>query len=372
MKTNPPFRAEHVGSLLRPTQVKDARARFAEGILTAAELAMVEDDAIAGAIRQQESIGLRSVTDGEIRRATWFGDFLGALDGMTLISSVIRPKGDPTSPGKTIQIPTVTGKIAFSRHPMIEHFQFLQQSTKAMPKMTIPAPAMIVSALRDWRHVVNRDVYPDVREFYHDLAAAYRSAVRAFYDAGCRYLQFDDVNLAYLCDASKRTDLAARGDDPDAMLQTWVDVVNAAIAGRPADMTISTHICRGNFQSTWLADGDYAPVADTLFNRFDYDGYFLEYDTDRAGGFEPLRFVPRGKKLIVLGLITTKAGKLEDKDLVKARIEAATKFVDIDQLGLSPQCGFASTQEGNLITEDEQWAKLRSVVELAREVWTDA
>jgi 5-methyltetrahydropteroyltriglutamate--homocysteine methyltransferase len=373
MKARPPFRADHIGSLLRPRAVKDARARHAAGELTDEALGAVEDRAIEAVVAKQESLGLRSITDGEIRRGTWVGDFLQALDGVTAAPTTIDVKGaGPAGSGKRIKIPTVTGRIRFSGHPMIAHFEFLKARTRETPKITVPAPAMIVSALRDWRQVVSKTAYPEIGELYRDLAAAYRDAVRAFYDAGCRYLQFDDVNLAYLCDAGTRAKLEQRGDDPDAMLRTWAQVVNTAIADRPADMVIGTHVCRGNFRSTWMAEGDYEPIADVLFNEFDYDAYFLEYDTDRAGGFEPLRFVPTGKKTIVLGLLTTKTGAPESKDVVKSRIDAAAKFVDADRLCLSPQCGFASTEEGNVLTEDEQWAKLEQLVELSHEVWSDA
>jgi 5-methyltetrahydropteroyltriglutamate--homocysteine methyltransferase len=373
MKNTPPFRADHVGSLLRPAEIRRARAKLAEGQISADEFVAMEDQAVSRLIESQESVGLKSITDGEARRATWMGDFLQALDGTTIIETQIKPRtADKDAALNTIKIPTVTGRIGFSTHPMLEHFRFLKRHTKATPKMTIPAPAMIVSALRNWRDIVSADAYPEMQEFYSDLAVAYRDAVRAFYDAGCRYLQFDDVNLAYLCDPNSREQLKARGDDPDAMLQTWVSVVNSAIADRPDDMAITTHICRGNFRSKWLAEGDYEPIADALFNQFDYDGYFLEYDTDRAGSFEPLRFVPAGKKFIVLGLITTKSGVLEDRDAIKTRVDEAAKFVDIDRLCLSPQCGFASTEEGNLISEDEQWAKLEEVVTVAGQIWPDA
>jgi 5-methyltetrahydropteroyltriglutamate--homocysteine methyltransferase len=373
MKETPPFRADHVGSLLRPPEIQRARARLAEGKLTHEELVAEEDRAIRRVIAKQESLGLRAITDGELRRATWMGDFLYALEGTSVVTAELP--SDPQqggAPRKTIKIPTVTGKIGFTDHPMLEHFRFLRDHTKAMPKLSIPAPAMIVSALRDWRDIVSSDIYPDIGELYHDLGLAYRDAVRAFYDAGCRYLQFDDVNLAYLCDSVSREKLKSRGDDPDAMLGTWVDVVNTAISDRPADLVICTHICRGNFRSRWLAEGGYEPIADALFNELDYNGYFLEYDTDRAGSFEPLRFVPKGRKFIVLGLITTKSGELENRDVIKSRIDEAARFVDIERLCLSPQCGFASTEEGNIITEDEQWAKLGEVVEIAREVWPDA
>ena len=369
MTERAPFRADHVGSLLRPAEVKQARAALAEGKISAQELDAVEDAAVDAVVRRQQAVGLKSITDGEIRRVTWQGDFLAALDGTTLVPTEIRPAGGPP---KTIMIPTVTGKIGFTDHPMLAHFAYLRERTSATPKMTIPAPAMLVSALRDWRQVVAQDAYPDIEDLYRDLGAAYRALIRAFYDAGCRYLQLDDVNLSYLCDESARAEIAARGDDPDALLDTWVDTVNFAIGERPDDLVVTTHICRGNFRSTWLAQGGYEPIAETLFNRFDYDGYFLEYDSERAGGFEPLRFVPAGSKFIVLGLITTKSGELEDRDTILARIEAAAQLVDIERLCLSPQCGFASTEEGNLLSEEEQWAKLAWVVELAREVWPDA
>jgi 5-methyltetrahydropteroyltriglutamate--homocysteine methyltransferase len=350
MSDKPPFRADQVGSLLRPPEIKQAWADFDAGSISNETLTAVENAAVERVIRKQEAAGLKSITDGEIRRHTWLGDFLVALDG-------------------TVEKPM---EIGFSsHHPMLEHYKYLAAHTNQTAKMTIPAPAMLVSALRDWRQIVDRDVYPDMGEFYHDLGLAYRDAVGAFYAAGCRYLQFDDVNLAYLCDPSARARIEARGDDPDALLATWVETVNTAIAGRPSDMVVTTHICRGNFRSTWLAQGGYEPVADVLFNQYDYDGYFLEYDSDRAGGFEPLRFVPEGKKIVVLGLVTTKTGALENRDEIESRVEAASKYVPIDRLCLSPQCGFASTEEGNILTEDEQWAKLAHVVEIAADIWPD-
>lgn len=357
-----------MGSLLRPPEIKKARAERAAQQISDEQLRAMEDAAIDKAIRRQEAVGLKSITDGEIRRATWHADFIAALDGTTVVPTEIRPSGGPP---KAIMVPRVTGKIGFSSHPMIEHFKYLREHTQQTPKLSIPAPAMIVSALRDWRHIVDAAAYPDVDEFYRDLGVAYREAVQAFYDAGCRYLQFDDVNLAYLCDAKTRAQIVSRGDDPKKLLQTWVETVNTAISGRPKDMVITTHICRGNFLSTWLVEGGYEPVAEVLFNQYDYDGYFLEYDSERAGGFEPLRFVPAGSKHIVLGLITTKSGELEDKDTIKARIDAASKYVDVERLCLSPQCGFASTEEGNLLSEEAQWAKLAEVVEIAGEVWAD-
>jgi methionine synthase II (cobalamin-independent) len=369
MADRPPFRADHVGSLLRPPAIKRAWAALDAGTISREELTAIENAAVDRAIRNQEAAGLRSITDGELRRHTWLGDFLTGLAGTATRPVEIKAPGQPP---ETIMIPTVTGKIAFTDHPMLEHFRYLAARTDRTAKMTIPAPAMLVSALRDWRQIVSSDVYPDIAEFYHDLGLAYRDAVAAFYKAGCRYLQFDDVNLAYLCDSDARARIEARGDDPDRLLQTWVETVNTAIAERPSDMVVTTHICRGNFRSKWLAEGGYEPIADVLFNQYDYDGYFLEYDSERAGGFEPLRFVPAGKKFIALGLITTKNGALERRDTIAARIEAATKYVPLDRLCLSPQCGFASTEEGNLVSEDEQWAKLAAVVEIAAAVWPDA
>jgi 5-methyltetrahydropteroyltriglutamate--homocysteine methyltransferase len=374
MKTTPPFRAEHVGSLLRPADVRVARAERAEGKISAQQLAAVEDRAIERVVAHQEAIGLRSITDGEIRRESWAGDFLSGLDGTTtvLLDAPMPAEGQQRAEAaKPMKTAIVTGKIGFSDHPMLGHFRFVSESTKATPKMTIPAPAMMVSASRNWRQIVNREAYADINEFYGDLGLAYRKAVRAFYDVGCRYLQFDDVNLAYFCDPNTRAQLKLRGDDPDALLRTWVEVVNTAISDRPSDMVIATHICRGNFRSSWFASGGYEPIADVLFNQFDYDGYFLEYDSERAGGFEPLRFVPKGKKFVVLGLLTSKTGDLEDKGLIKSRIETATRYVDLGQLCLSPQCGFSSTEHGNVLTEEQQWDKLTEVVEIADEVWGD-
>ena len=371
-----PFRADHVGSLLRPAEVRVARADHSAGRIDAAQLAAIEDRAIERLIARQEALGLKAITDGEVRRESWAADFLCGLEGTTtvLLKPLIAAHGaHEAAAARPMKSATVTAKIGFSaRHPMLQHFRFLREHTRAAAKMTIPAPAMMVSASRDWRQIISTRIYPDIREFYHDLGLAYRQAVQAFYDAGCRYLQFDDVNLAYFCDPNTRAQLQARGDDPDALLKIWVDVVNAAIRGRPADMTIATHICRGNFRSSWFASGGYEPIADALFNQFDYDGYFLEYDSERAGGFEPLRFVPKGRKRVVLGLVTSKTGELEDQRRIRERIEAAARHVALGQLCLSPQCGFASTEHGNLLDEEQQWAKLGEVVQIAREVWKDA
>jgi 5-methyltetrahydropteroyltriglutamate--homocysteine methyltransferase len=260
----------------------------------------------------------------------------------------------------------VTGKLGSSAHPMVEHFRFLKEHCKTTPKMTIPSPSVL--HFRGGRKAVSPSVYPDMGEFYRDLGRAYRDAVSDFAAAGCRYLQLDETNLAYLCDPEQRQNLRDRGDDPDALPRIYADMINMAIGGKPADMTITMHLCRGNFRSSWIAQGGYEPVAELLFNEIQVNGYFMEYDTERAGGFEPLRFVPKGK-LVVLGLVTSKTGELESKDNIKRRIDQAAKFIPLDQLCLSPQCGFASTEEGNVLTEEQQWAKLGRIVEIAREVW---
>lgn len=368
MRDGPPFRAEHVGSLLRPPEVKRARAALEAGLISPDELTAAEDAAVDRLVQKQEAIGLKAVTDGEVRRRTWHGDFFAGLEGTTLVPVTIEPEaGKPA----IVMIPAVAGRIAFRGHAMLRHFEYLAARASRMPKMTIPSPTMLVSALRDWRQVVRRDVYRDTAELYHDLGLAYRGILGAFYDAGCRYLQLDDVNLAYLCDPAVRARLRSRGDDPDALLTAWVELVNSVLAGRPDDLIVTTHVCRGNFRSTWLAEGGYEPIADALFNRFDYDGYFLEYDSERAGSFDPLRFVPAGK-FVVLGLVTTKTAEPDDRGAILERLDAAARFVAVERLGLSPQCGFASTEEGNLVDETAQWAKLATVVEIAAEVWPQA
>lgn len=364
-RTRAPFRADHVGSILRSGALKDARARHQKGEVSDAQLKEVEDREIEKIIKKQEEIGLQLATDGEYRRSWWHFDFLKKLKGVEsyVAEHGIQFRGVETRPEGL----RVTGKVAFDGHPFVEHFKFVKAHTKVTPKMTIPSPTVL--HFRGGRKAVSRDVYPDMAGFYEDLGKAYRDAIRAFYDAGCRYLQLDDTVWAYLCSKEQLEGARERGDDPDKLQGIYADMINYAIADRPRDMVITTHVCRGNFRSTWISEGGYEPVAETLLAKVNYDGYFLEYDTDRAGGFEPLRFLPKGNKIVVLGLITSKTGTLEKKDDVKRRIDEATKYASLDQYCISPQCGFASTEEGNVLAEEEQWAKLRMCVELADEVW---
>jgi 5-methyltetrahydropteroyltriglutamate--homocysteine methyltransferase len=364
-RTTPPFRADHVGSLLRPAALKEARAKHERGEIGASELTTIEDHEITKIIKRQEEVGLKSVTDGEFRRAFWNYDFLGKLDGVEAYLGERKIKFQGPQP-KPMML-RVIGKLgSYSPHPMIGHFKFVAAHTKATPKMTIPSPSSL--HFRYGRDAVPEAIYPAMDDFYRDLGESYRKAVRTFADAGCRYLQLDEVNFTYLCDPKLREVVAKRGEDPAQLPHVYARMINAALSGAPADMTKAMHLCRGNFQSTFVASGGYEPVAEILFNEIDIDAYFMEYDSDRAGGFEPLRFVPKGK-MVVLGLVTSKSGKLESKDELKRRIDEAAKFVALDQLCLSPQCGFASTEEGNILAEDEQWAKLARIVEVAREVW---
>jgi 5-methyltetrahydropteroyltriglutamate--homocysteine methyltransferase len=364
-RTKPPFRADHVGSLLRSTALKEARGKRERGEIGRDELTEVEDREIEALIKKQEAAGLKSVTDGEYRRASWQTDFLVGLDGVE--SYVGERKFKFQGPQPRPILLRINKKLGgYIPHPMVEHFTFVQEHTRATPKMTIPSPSTL--HFRYGREAVPEAIYPSMDDFYHDLGVSYRKVVRAFADAGCRYLQLDEVNLTYLCDPKLREQVTARGDDPAKLPEVYAAMINASMSDIPSDMTISMHLCRGNFRSTFVASGGYEPVADILFNTIKVHGYFMEYDTDRAGGFEPLRFVPKGKT-VVLGLVTTKSGQLESRDTLLRRIEEAAKFVDIDQLALSPQCGFASTEEGNTLAEEEQWAKLRMIVDLSEEVW---
>ena len=365
-RTKPPFRADEVGSLLRPPKIKEARARVEKGEITADELRKIEDTEIEKVVHRQASVGLKLATDGEFRRSWWHFDFLAKLTGCELFhpDTGIQFHGVQT---KAESI-AVTGRIGWpAAHPMLDHFRFLKAHTRLVPKMTIPSPAVL--HFRGGRRAISKQVYPDLDVFYEDLAKTYRKAVKAFYDAGCRYLQFDDTVWAYLCSQDELKKARERGDNLDGLQQIYARIINYALAERPADMVITTHVCRGNFRSTWISSGGYEPVAETMLAGTNYDGYFLEYDSDRAGGFEPLRYLPKGNKVVVVGVITSKFGELENKDDIKRRLHEAARFVPLEQLALSPQCGFASTEEGNILSEDEQWAKLRLAVEIAEDVW---
>lgn len=361
----PPFRADHVGSLLRPPELREARAAHAEGRLDAASLRAVEDRCIHDAIAKQREIGLKAVTDGEYRRAFWHFDFLARLGGVEMYESDqgIQFKGGQT---KAYGL-KVTGPIRYGHHPFVEDFHFVAENAGgAVPKQTIPSPSVL--HFRGGRRAVDTHTYPDMAGFFADLGAAYAEAVGDFARAGCRYLQLDEVNIAYLCDPEQLAGLRNRGEQVEGLLETYADLINRAIAGRPSDMVVSMHLCRGNFRSMHIASGGYDPVAEVLFNGINVDAYFMEYDTERAGTFAPLRFLPKGKT-VVLGLVTSKTGELEGKDALKRRLDEAAKHVPLEQLAISPQCGFASTEEGNLLTVEQQWAKLALCAEVAREVW---
>jgi 5-methyltetrahydropteroyltriglutamate--homocysteine methyltransferase len=350
--TKPPFRADHVGSLLRTAALKDARDKHARGAVSGDAFNEIENREIEGVIRKQEAAGLKSITDGEYRRVSWNTDFLERLHNVESYVGERKIKFQTKGPQPRPLLLRVIGKLGgYSPHPMIEHFKFLKAHTKQTPKMTIPSPSSL--HFRYGRDAVPESIYPSMDDFYRDLGQAYAKVVRAFADAGCRYLQLDEVNLTYLCDPSLRKVIADRGEDPDTLPATYAAMINAAISDIPPDMTITMHLCRGNFRSNFVASGGYEPVAELMFNKINVHGYFMEYDSERAGGFEPLRFVPKGKT-VVLGLVTSKSGTLESKDAIKRRIDEAAKYVALDQLCLSPQCGFASTEEGNVLAEDEE------------------
>jgi 5-methyltetrahydropteroyltriglutamate--homocysteine methyltransferase len=367
-RTTPPFRADHVGSLLRPPKLRDARAARQRGEIGAEQLRAVEDDTIRDAVKLQEDVGLQSATDGEFRRDSWHIDFLERFANVAVIPSKIKARFQTDGGPVEYAPPTleVIGTLGRPHPIFVDHFKFVQSVTRVTPKITIPSPSCM--HFRGGRAAIDRKAYPDMAEFYSDLARVYNEEVRDLAAAGCRYLQIDEVYIAYLCDPTLREQVAALGENPASLPRTYVDMINGAVAGRPRDMVVCMHLCRGNNQSGWVASGGYEPVAEILFNEADVSGYFLEYDSDRAGGFEPLRFVPKGKT-VVLGLITSKKGALESKDDVKRRIDEAAKFVPLDQLALSTQCGFSSTVAGNKLTIEQQAAKLRLVVEVAREVW---
>jgi 5-methyltetrahydropteroyltriglutamate--homocysteine methyltransferase len=368
-RANPPFRADHVGSLLRPPRLQQARDDFAAGRITAADLRAVEDEEITKAVRMQEEVGLQSATDGEFRRATWHMDFIYALGGVSKAPGHLAVKF--TNPSGTIEwTPAalhVGSRVHLDHTIFGEDFTFLKsQVTTALPKLTIPSPNMV--HYRGGPAMLDPAVYPDMEQFWADLAAAYAEEVRRLGELGCAYLQFDDTSLAYLNDPAQRAEITGRGEDAEHLHLRYIRQINAAVKDKPAGMAVTTHLCRGNFRSSWAASGGYDFVAEALFSGLDVDGFFLEYDDERSGGFEPLRFVPPGK-MVVLGLVTTKRPELESKDELKRRVEEAAKYVPLDQLCLSGQCGFSSTVEGNALTYDDQVAKLRLIVDTARDIW---
>lgn len=358
----PPFRADQVGSLLRPPALVEARRRAKAGEITATELRKVEDESIRAVVARQEGIGLEAVTDGELRRDWWHIDFMRQIKGVEL-TGLEGPKFGHTE--EQPPIPAVRARLEYGDPIMVKDFEFLKRTTRATAKFTIPSPSML--HLRGGRRAISREAYPDLKEFWIDLGLVYRRAIAAFADAGCRYLQLDDVSFSYLCDPKVRANCVANGDDPERLAATYADVINAALLDRPAGLAVTMHTCRGNFKSSWVAEGGYESVAEAMFSS-DVDGFFMEFDDERSGGFEPLRYLPKRKKA-VLGLVTTKVGRIESKDVLKRRIEEAARFVPLENLCLSPQCGFSSTHHGNALTEEEQWRKLELVVEVAREVW---
>jgi 5-methyltetrahydropteroyltriglutamate--homocysteine methyltransferase len=370
IRKSPPFRADHVGSFLRPLALLDARERTRKGELSRRQLREVEDAAIRDIVRFQEDLGLTGITDGEFRRTYFHIDFLEQLAGVETRGGIsMHFHGAAGDVDFAPPVMHVTGPVRHIKPIQVDDFKFLQSVTRRTPKVTIPSPTML--HFRGGREAISRETYPDLEVFFADVAAAYRAEIRALGDAGCRYLQLDDTNLAYLCDEKMREGARQRGDDPNELPRRYARLINAAIGERPADMTVCVHLCRGNFKSAWVAEGGYEPVAEVLFNDLAVDGYFLEYDDARSGDFAPLRFVPKGKT-VVLGLVTTKLDQLESRDALKRKIDEAAHLIPLDQLCLSPQCGFSSTVHGNQIAREAQAAKLRLVVETSREVWGTA
>ena len=367
-RDKPPFRADHVGSLLRPPALLEAREKRRKGEISADDLRALEDDAIREVVKLQESVGLKAVTDGEFRRTLWHADFLLSFENVVSVktgaSATFRTaEGDIQRPLSAFHI---SGKVSRPKPIFVDHFKFVKSVAKETPKQTIPSPSIL--HFRAGRGGVDSKAYPDMQEFYADLSRVYAEEIADLAAAGCRYLQIDETNFAYLCDPAMRKEAQNIGEDPDALPKTYAKIINDAVASAPADMVKAIHLCRGNFEGAWVAEGGYEPVADVLFNQINVNGYFLEYDSARAGDFSPLRFVPKGKT-VVLGLVTTKSGKLETKDDLKRRIEEAAKHCPIDQLALSPQCGFASGERGNKLTVEEEMRKLQLIVDVSQEVW---
>ena len=366
-----PFRADHVGSLLRPPKLLVAREDFRQGRLSQKDLTKIEENAVRDVVKMQEDIGLRSITDGEYRRTLWHADFLCKIENIVRTRSPVKVQFH-TETGAIERNPSafrVEGKLSRPAPIFVDHFKFLKSVTKQTAKLTIPSPSLV--HFRGGRDAVDKAAYPDMAKFYADLGKVYSEEVKDLGAAGCKYLQLDEVNFAYLCDPNLRDEVKNMGEDPDTLPHTYAKLINSAISTRPKDMAITMHLCRGNFEGAWLAEGGYEPVAEILFNEIEADGYFLEYDTPRAGDFTPLRFLPKGKT-VVLGLVSSKETKLESKDEIKRRIEEAARYVPFNQIALSPQCGFASSEKGNKLTIEDEIAKLKLVVDVAKEMWGSA
>jgi len=367
-RMQPPFRADHVGSLIRPDALIKAREAALKGELAAAELTRIQHEAIRGAVRLQEDLGLKAVTDGEYNRNSWQRDFLLKIGNVKPMESKLTVRFHSAAGTRDHAPPSlrVAGKLSRPAGIFVDDFKFLKSVAKAVPKVTIPSPSIV--HFRGGRDAIDRDAYPELDAFYTDLAQVYREEIADLAAAGCRYLQIDEVNLAYLCDPELRRQVANIGEDPDTLPKTYARLLNESIKGKPDDMVVCMHLCRGNFAGAWIAEGGYEPIAELLFNSIDVDGYFLEYDSPRAGGFAPLRFLPKNK-VAVLGLVTTKSWEIEKKDDLKRRIEEASRYAPLEQLALSPQCGFSSGIGGNAMTVEDEIRKLGLVVETAREVW---
>ena len=369
MKLNPPFRADHVGSLLRTQAVRENRLRWKHDEITAEELRSIENREIAETVKRLESTGMKSITDGEFRRDYFHLDFLQQLDGVTVTGGIAaNPNAKVAEDKFTPPQLSVTGKLKHARNIQVDDFNFLKSVTTQTPKVSIPSPTMV--HFRGGRKAIAIDAYPDMDEFFEDLAACYRDEISALYAAGCRYIQLDDTNLAYLCDPKMRAAAAERGEDPNELPRTYAALINAVIDNRPEDLTVGIHLCRGNYRSTWFAEGGYEPVAEVLFNSINVDAYFLEYDDERSGDFAPLRFVPKDK-VVVLGIMSSKLADLEDIDFLTQRIKEAAKYMPLENMCVSPQCGFSSTHHGNSLTEAQQWAKFERLVKTAQTIWGD-
>ncbi|HEY4324046.1 MAG TPA: 5-methyltetrahydropteroyltriglutamate--homocysteine S-methyltransferase [Mucilaginibacter sp.] len=369
-KIKPPFRADHVGSLLRTPEVKENRLRWKKGEISAAELREIENRGIAETVKKMESLGMRSITDGEFRRDYFHLDFLKELSGVTVSGGIeANPHAKAAEDGFTPPKLSVTGKLKHVKDIQVADFNFLKSVTTQTPKVSIPSPTMV--HFRGGRKSIDINSYPDMDEFFHDLSKCYKAEIDALYKNGCRYIQLDDTNLAYLCDNKMRDAARERGEDPDELPRTYASLINSVIDGRPDDLTVGIHLCRGNYRSTWFAEGGYEPVAEILFNNINVDAYFLEYDDERSGDFAPLRFVPKNK-VVVLGVISSKIAELEHMDDVIKRIDEAAKYMPLENMCLSPQCGFSSTSHGNNLTMDDQWRKIELVVNTAVKVWGES